>query len=82
MSIFTAKGYKIHDEVRKNCLQMVLRYREGSQDLDHFLVLSNWTTFEIGKCMIGYLLYKCSYLLCVVYMLAYVWHTFNEEINM
>ncbi len=31
---------------------------------------------------IGCLLYKCSYFLCAVCMLAYVWPTFNEEINM
>ncbi len=31
---------------------------------------------------IGYLLYKCSYILCAVYGLVYVWPTFHEEINM
>ncbi len=31
---------------------------------------------------IRHLLYKCSYFLCAVYTLAYVWPTFNEEINM
>ncbi len=31
---------------------------------------------------IGYLLYKCSYILCAVYGLVYVLPTFNEEINM
>ncbi len=31
---------------------------------------------------IGYLLYKCSYFLCAVYKLAYVWPTFKDEINM
>ncbi len=31
---------------------------------------------------IWHLLYKCSYFLCAVSTLAYVWPTFNEEINM
>ncbi len=29
----------------------------------------------------GNLLYKCSYILCAVYGLMYVWPTFHEEIN-
>ena len=31
---------------------------------------------------IRHLLYKCSYFLCAVYTLEYVWPTFNDEINM
>ncbi len=44
------------------------------------LVHGTWNIFYTAK--IRHLLYKCSYLLCAVYTLAYVWPTFNEEINM
>ncbi len=27
----------------------ILRYRDGYQDLDHFLVLSNWTMGRVSK---------------------------------
>ncbi len=39
----------------------------------------SWTGYTAK---IGFLLYKCSYILCAVYGLVYVWPTFNEEINM
>ena len=54
----------------------------GAHDINPILPHVAVKRQDIYTAKIRHLLYKCSCFLCAVYTLAYVWPTFNEEINM
>ena len=55
---------------------------ENVEIIKNFYTHWDFCVFFTYTAKILHLLYKCSYFLCAVSTLAYVWPTFNEDINM